>query len=250
MFILCLVFSLVLNGRNAPILATFNEPLLGLPRILGLRLVGGPRSCGPLWYVKTLFVFVLVSPPFMAAVRRWRWSAPLLAILCALAYGWLQTVGAECLSFFHMGFSLLGFAAFLMGAMFAFHPAKSQWAVHLWVAPLALTTWGVSAWATLALTEYGLRVAPFVQLVNIAVAVAALHVVSMSFRIEVPAWLTGLTFFIYVTHTFVLHNVGAVLAGAGYWAVLIAALGACIAAGAVLRRLAPKIFSILTGGRG
>lgn len=249
LFSVCLASSLLLNGRSAPILSVFNEPLFGVMDILGILVTGGPMSCGPLWYVKTLFVFVLVAPLFFAPMRRCRWLAPALAVACAIAYGFLVQTGSPHCSFFHMGFSLVGFAAFLMGAMFALHPVEAAWCGRPWVAPLALAAWALSAQVTLVASERSLAIAPYVQVANVAVAVAALQVATMSFKIEVPAALTKLTFF-YVTHTFVLGNVCRHFAGLGYFAVVAAALAICISAGLASRKFFPKTFQILTGGRG
>ena len=88
-------------------------------RTLGVDLSNVPML-GPLWYVRCLFLFVLISPVFKWGVRKvkWRWIATVFLVY-AVSSGILGTVDVDqrtpIMKFFCYGFSLSGVFYFSTG---------------------------------------------------------------------------------------------------------------------------------------
>lgn len=116
-----------LAGRGLTGNTCLREPLLSawnLVRIYGGELRGEPID-GPLWYVRNLFLLVLLSPVFGKITAGRRRGAVYLAAVCALffAHDWMPRA---CWPYFKTGIlSLQGFLFFPLGLYLARHPVPA-----------------------------------------------------------------------------------------------------------------------------
>ena len=232
--------------------------LRGVNQLLGITL-GATPQCFPMWYIKTLCLFVIAAPLFAWPLVkcRSRTSRVLLLLVPIAAYA-----GAKV---FHCpntplriwsfgGFRLLGFVFFCGGLWLSQVKIKESWREAVLSRPrlLAVATFGV--WTLSAVWTHYHRA--FFYEVNILVSSVCLFLIACSIR-KIPAVFTRNAFFIYGSHIALLGFFGRHLLGGGgisdqnllffVLTVVVTALG--IAGGEILRRLVPTLYAPLVGGR-
>ena len=205
-------------------------------------LVGvAPAADSPLWYVKFLFLFCLVSPLLVAGVRGLRgWALPVLGVLLALLPHFALPMK------FSLVHSLLAFAVGLAlglrreGGVLAKIPSRGALA--------ALLLWALC---------YGLRVFAWggnwpLNVYSSCSLVAGLWLLAgrLEFRRELP-WVFGVSFWVYCVHALLLRWLplpgAATVPGALACGVIVFA-ASCLSALPVSRFL-PRLYSLLTGNR-
>jgi len=198
-------------------------------RYLALDITNTP-ALGPLWYVRCLFLFVLVSPLIVCLIRR----GGLLALFILGCLYYFYSLGGTLIRFLVFGFSLEGVFYFSLGMFFRMK--------HV---PLALNPIIGAVMFCGGLLAYlnGLIV------LSIALMIVGLWGVVPVRRF--PRVLTSNTFPVYLLHMFVL-----VLFGNGKIASPLIAIGVGIVAIAVsvviaelLRKLTPKFSTYIFGNR-
>ena len=219
-------------------------------RVMGLHLYAFPLLV-PLWYVRTLLIFVIVSPLIKAFVWRWGWGALLVAYLIALAapmlpngvwggfFGtffslrglfyfmvgmWIASVQGKHLMlsnkysakwFLLVGLVMVGVSAF---CVFKFGPKSSYWTRLVFVPPLLIGFWGVVPVHTLPrfITEASFPM----------------------YLLHVPVMYVGGLFFSWHTETML-----------GWWMKYVFALAGSVFVCWVMKRFFPRIASVAFGGR-
>lgn len=85
-----------------------------ISRVYGLTIHSHPAS-GPLWYIRCLLMFVVVSPLLVWIIRRSRSVAIAWLAICAMAITFMQKIFPELVDFFYSFFSLPGIWFFSCG---------------------------------------------------------------------------------------------------------------------------------------
>ena len=116
-----------LAGRALTGNTCLREPLLSawnLVRIYGGDLNAAPIN-GPMWYVRDLFLLVLLAPVFLKIMGNRLWGGLFLLAAGALffAHDWMPV---SCWQFFETGFSLRGLLFFPLGIYLARHPVPAD----------------------------------------------------------------------------------------------------------------------------
>ena len=226
---------------------------LGLSRIFGFGFTTSLYNF-PLWYVKCLFYFILVSPPLFWLLRRSKGWGILLSIGAGLLFIGVKALHFPSVDFFDAGFSLQGFIAFIAGAMVAFYPRNFAWAERWWVGVLALLAWVLAALAFLLIPPpWKLLWWPF----GTAVEVAALQILVAAMPWRVPPVLGKCSFFIYGLHVLVLSCLQSVFPWflpfapdiVRFFANFLVTSALCIGLCLLMRRFFPKVTAALCGGR-
>lgn len=205
----------------------------GVLRYVALDIAHTP-ALGPLWYVRCLFLFVLVSPLLVKMIRRLGVGALLLVCLAYVTYALYCHLCHARIDLLTYGFSLCGIFYFTVGLF-----------LRMRECPLRVgLTYGV------LLFSVGLAVY-VMGCVEAAIPFMIVGLWGLVPARSFPQVLTKNTFPIYLIHMFVLLLFGsskianpAVAIGVGGAAILIS-----IVAAVVLRKLFPKMAAFLFGGR-
>jgi hypothetical protein len=221
-----------------------------------------------LWFLRCLFIYNLAYPWIRAAVlQRPRVTFGVMGVL------WLLTVGAWFVEGEGLLFFTLGVWLCKTERNIDTRPAWLRLAptALLWIALAALKTWlAYYHDPRLASGPSAATVERAVSLLVLHKAVVALGMLTMWFGID-PAvrwamarrwfvWLSGFSFIIYALHVplvnYAMIWVFPLVQGVPHYRLLVFALlptvvtAFCVLAGASLRRVAPRVYSVLTGGRG
>ena len=236
--------------------------LRGVDRLFGITL-GSMPQCFPLWYIKTLCLFVLAAPVFAWPLMKCRSrTARVLLLLVLIAAYPIAKV-------FHLpdtplriwslsGFLLLGFVFFCGGLWLSQVKIKESWREAVLSCPRLLAVAAFVVWMLSAVWTHYHRA--FFYEVNILLSSVCLFLISCSIR-KTPAVFTRNAFFIYGSHIALLglfgrypNFVGRHLPGGSdqnllflMMTVIVTAIG--IAGGEILRRVVPTLYAPLVGGR-
>ena len=224
-------------------------------RVFGLGFLLPPYDF-PLWYVKTLFYFVIVSvlafPLFLSTRRGFVISlATLIAFFVVGHYSHL-----DIMPYFGHCFHLLGFCAFLIGAYCAIHgiatfPEKMA-SVNPFV-PLAI--WIIISVICFVSPPYVNAFAILFEPINIAVAVFCLVWISFTVKWGVSDAIVKCTFFVYAGHLIVLKSVIRTpllreMPSLFVFVVLvIAAISVCTLGAHAMYWACPRLAMLFSGGR-
>jgi fucose 4-O-acetylase-like acetyltransferase len=210
-----------------------------------------------LWFIRCLFVYNLAYPWLKRAVM----GAPRVTLgvftLFWLASGSLWLVEGEGLLFFTLGVWLCHSKCDIdtRPAWLHIRPAAT-----LWVAAATLKTWMAFQNDPALMTIMTILYKLVVALGMVVVWFGIDDIVRMAMRRRWFVWLTGFAFIIYALHVPLLNYAidwSAVVMRAipnyrllVYLVVPLAVCVVCVMVGALLRRLSPSGYALLTGGRG
>jgi len=205
----------------------------GSLRYLALDITRTP-AMGPLWYVRCLFLFVLISPAVVALVRKLKFGALLVTGASYVTYASYGRVVGSNIDFLSYGFSLEGLSYFSFGIYL-------QLSQH----PLSVSAGkGAVAFAT------GL-VAYWFGITELSILLMIVGLWGLMPSRPLPKILTSNTFPIYLIHMFVLLLAGSgkisspiISIAVGVGAVLVSLIVAV-----AMKKLLPRTSSILFGGR-
>lgn len=233
---------------------------VSLPSILGI----GTLYFYPLWFLRALLFFVLVSWALAWPIKRGRRSgilllAGLFAFHCCARAAYSLGVGGEAVAFFGRGGGGVSFGLFCFAlGMFLRRQPLSLRLSRGQAAALALTAFVVCALRAWLLCE-GVAVTACSRLSALSIFVTLAGVWAILPARPWPRWLTGSAFPIYLLHLFFNETLtslipwlapeafpGSVANYLGVWA-LAAAASICVAQ--ALRRWAPRTAGVLFGGR-
>lgn len=220
-------------------------------RVFGVGLLTPPIDFA-LWYIKTLFYFIVVSPLFFWLQNRYRVAFPIV-VVAALVFK-IFPVGSSPL--FDHCFNIVGFVCFLLGAEMAFHSEVRN--VFLRVGGMAgsvsLIAWIVGALCVNCLMG-SLKLVLHPLYVLFAVYCLQRIVACTSFRIGEA--FAKASFVIYASHLIILklvsplinNLIGGVPVLCFLILVAVSVLGGVVLTMA-LRKLSRPTLALLTGGRG
>ncbi len=244
-------------------LAAKGNPL-GLPLSeLMLKLVGlHPfADIGVLWYLRTLFLFVIALPVFGWLSRHWRWSlAALFIAYCSFEVLCAQGAGWNFYFFFDRIVSIRGAFYFLAGVVLrACSPQCFEFIrgrAGFWLIVVAFSGFAVAA--GLGFAEWGCASC----LVRVGmVPIALLGVFAIMPARDLPAVFRGAAFPMYLMHNMFLSISSLMLValgirdlqGLGMFCILVFrtlfALGGSILVVFLLRRVSSRMTFVLFGGR-
>lgn len=192
---------------------------------------------GTLWFVITLFLFVLASPVIEYGVRKLKWGFPLL--LLGLSY-----CGIPPLPFnFNPGW-MMYFAA---GIAARRYPIKvGRWCAAL--IPVALAWIAADKWWMLSVGSTVFDSTPRPAIIMLLTGIWAIAP-----TVRLPKLLGGAAFPLYLMHIFVIQGYAAAFPARTtllMWIVTwFSTVIICIALAIALRRIAPKLSAVLFGGR-
>lgn len=201
----------------------------------------------PLWFLRSLLLFVLASPPVFGGVRRFGAGFPAavfavsLAVLSGAVPGWARGLAVRFVS-------VQGLFCFSAGAWLAFSGRRLPGGLPavlggiLGIAGLVLSQWmDFRGWAGAQAVH-----ALFLPL-------ALLGAWRAMPNVRWPAWLTGCTFAVYILHVFVIRALDLGLYGRTDCAVLLfkyaAGFGVALGMALVLHRYFPRFSAFAFGGR-
>lgn len=232
--------------------------LPGLDAVFGI-LPGSTPECFPMWYVKTLYCFVLASPLFAWPLLKCRTFAARAVLMGAVvaAYAGLRVLGFDGIgkegAWGMGGFDLLGFVFFCGGLWLSREKIEDVG----FATARPLLRWGVAVgalgvWLGTAVCADG---HPMLHELNVLVSSVCLFLIACSVR-KVPAVLVRNAFFVYGLHMLVLNGLGSRLPDAlldhsvvAYVLLLAAATGLSAVCGEMTRRVLPTLYAPLVGGR-
>jgi len=214
-----------------------------------------------LWFLRHLFLFVLLSPIIYFLGKNLR-GAILLVIIAPLL---LKIVEIPENDFIHNR----SFAYFCLGSFLGLHAKDRvkkiypQWGIITLLLWLSLVTWRIIGDSQMLINDKIWR--NFIQHVEYFVGIFALwsfyDYLNHSKAIEskkLPAFLS-FAFFLYVSHEPILtmlKKIGLKVLGNGstsqlvtYFSVPILTILLCISIGMLLKKVLPSLYSLLTGGR-
>lgn len=238
----------------------FNLSIHNVAVALGLNPFAYP-AYGPLWYVRAVFILVLVSPFLIFIIRRARWTAILFLFMVFCAYGMVgpwEGYGGKLVFFFRKFFALQGLFYFSAGIALRFGVvsvgiSRRVSIVSLLVAISLLVAKVITQEMGMGWYGYcGYASVPFLLLAIFNLMPGDLF----------PSWMAGLSFPLYLVHVFVVNTVlfvlNAIRHGNGMQScglimtVVLTVLTFFISLAIVvgIRRLCPKsINCLLWGGR-
>lgn len=224
--------------------------LFGGAKIFGLDLCSRPRA-EPLWFLRSLFVYVLLSPVLVAALRRFP-KIFLVGSFALTVYCRMGALPSEFSSFLWRFVDLFGLFYFAVGiALRLYAPAELKPSVRF------ASICGVIGFGLLVIQVVsklcGFRLPTnLVPFMTPFVAVAVWAIIP---AIELPEKVRNVGFPIYLIHFFFLEgwwSVETKVFGAPVWThILVWPTVLVVSAGCanLMRRFAPKAAGILFGGR-
>lgn len=214
---------------------------------------GGMPIDYPLWFIRNLIILCLLSPLIYIAVRK-SWL-PLIGLIICWIGGWWPQID---------GFSITGVLFFTLGATLSLHKINpvqylsehKKQANSLVFLYLALALADLATRDNAGVNHYFHAIGILVGIIS-AVWIATL---ASERNISFPKYFTSATFFIYAGHGLIVHSVKAGLirvlqpqsgfAWLGiYITIFFILTGISIALYHLLNRIAPKLTSVLVGGR-
>lgn len=225
-----------------------------LMSILGLNPF---RDIGPLWFLRSLFLFVLISPVVLRIVKsgcRWILWTVLLTFVCCLRFGLVDNPAMRtCFSFFIPPEGLLYFS---IGIFLRIHAPFRSWCTHRWkiyVTAIALLVLkGILSTCDLA---HGVGI---IDIVSTPVIMLACW--NLAGHIRVSREISSFSFPVYLLHGLILLFVTSAYAVIGlseyamssvlamFVKFVIALIGSVIVA-FILIKMFPAFSSVLFGGR-
>lgn len=234
---------------------------LDLWNVFGIGFLTPPIDFA-LWYIKTLFYFIIVSPFFFRLQYKSKWTLPIIA--CVIFAIKISPIGR--LPEFRLGFNLVGFCCFLLGAQMAFSKdLRDALLCSNTLRGLSFIATRFGAW--LWLIDW-VGAAIFIQLTGgllhqilhplyIVFSVICLHQIVANLPWRVVDLFTKSSFIIYASHFMILHLISPfcnnLFAGkpiSCYMTMLIVSLSSGVLVTVLLRSISPVLLSLLSSGRG
>lgn len=213
---------------------------------LGLDLTRMPLS-GPLWFLRNLFLLVIISPCIYMLIKRfqWYWVTILFCILCV--YNLFEPTLPEYVNgFLHYGFSLSGIAAFSLGMNLRLHGSLNLPRRFAFISLII----GIVLWSILTFC-YRSPLVLTVMIVFLGYSIWYFMPVR-----SLPTRLTQSSFPIYLMHTIFLgylQSFPSIIPGPGtiigffiHWIVPIVLSVFC---SVVMHKYCPRVSSLIFGGR-
>ena len=213
----------------------------------------------PLWYVRALFVLVVISPFIKLIVGRDSKKASLFGLFCIALICFMIRPYSDCSNgslylFFNYGLSLEGLLYFSVGIYFANHPLRN---IPGFFSGMLLLVIGVVLFVlrTYCLLYTKCQIGYFA----IPCLLAGLFLVMP--RRSLPAWMNNASFPVYMCHFYIIALLGGRISrGGGGWfepdasllhwllRIVVAFFGSIIIA-AMLSRFCPRVSVFIFGGR-
>jgi fucose 4-O-acetylase-like acetyltransferase len=216
-----------------------------------------------LWFIRVLFFYNLAYPiiKWCVAHPRWRWVFFSIVFLFWLSTGGLILIEGEGLLFFSLGVWIQKTNFQIESAGKYFKPVG--WWIAFVLLAIAKTWLAFSGEAIMGESVY-----PIITLLHKVVVIAGLvacwfgldFLVKWCIEKKWFVWLSSFSFFIYVLHApwvaifidgaFDLLNYSTGHRIITFILLPVVVICVCILIGMSLRKLAPRVYSVLTGGRG
>ena len=213
----------------------------GLTRILGLGVTLPPYDF-PLWYIKSLFLFVLVSPVIFKILSQSRFQTAILICISLILNYCVWAFSLPQVKFFSLCFPLQGFIFFMIGASIAIRKWPQLVVPSRMLTLISVALWIVTSWIAMLLPRT-LQLA--LRPCYIVFAMFAIHVIAATVRINLPMWVSSSVFILYAAH-FPLLQYSSFL---GPWMSLGFTVVICILMSVVVHRYFSRFVWLLTGGR-
>ena len=230
--------------------------LKGVDQLFGI-MPGSLPECRAMWYIKTLCLFVLVSPLFAWLLVKCRSLLSRAAFMAGgvAVYALLKSVGISDANYEALGlggFNLLGLLFFLGGMCLSRCDLKESWTGPARSHPKSAVLAALLVWTASAVWAY---FHPLCRELNVLVSASCLFVIACAIR-SLPAVLTRNSFFIYGSHVVMLGFLGrhVFMNWGGSPIVLYVGLAVGVTALAIVmseitRRIMPSLYAPLVGGR-
>ena len=225
-----------------------------MKQVFGLGFLVPPCNF-PLWYIKTLLYFILISVVvFPAALRTARQFTVVVVILISF-YVLGHSLHLTIMPYFGFCFHLLGFVSFLFGAYCASRDLiiLPQWFLTFSpIVPCAI--WCIVSMVCFIVTPIVRGSWIILSPVNIAVSIFCLVWIAFSSKVNFSSKYSSVMFFIYAGHMTMLNALSTVVCDLldstlCFFVLLGATTAACIVVGRICTSMCPHFTSLLTGGR-
>ena len=188
----------------------------GLNQLFGLNF-GSTPQCFPMWYIKTLYLFVFASPVFVWCLMKWRTRLARLTLLLAsidvyIAAKILFPSGTMFRFWSCGGFMLLGFLFFCGGLWLSQVKIKESWRETIYVHPKLVAFAALGAWSASAVLTHFFRA--YLYELNILLSSVCLFLIACSIK-KIPSLLSRNAFIIYGAHIGMLSGFGRLCLGGG-----------------------------------
>lgn len=213
----------------------------GLTRVLGLGVTLPPYDF-PLWYIKSLFLFVLLSPLFFKIISVSRMQTVVLMSILLIANFCVFAFALPQLRFFSFGFPLQGLFFFMIGASIAIRQWPQLVVPSRFLALISVVLWIVVSWLAMFLPRsFQLAIRPC----YVVFAVFAIHVMAATVRGKLNNWAASSSFILYAAHYPLLQYT----AFMGPWKSFVFTVIVSISVSILVHRFLPRLARLLTGGR-
>ena len=232
------------------------HPWMEIFRIFGLDLAGFPAD-GPLWYVRNLFLLVLLSPILMTAMKK-KTIGQIVIVFIFVLYLFHFTISQPWWQIFDTGFSFRGLLAFLIGIYL--ERFSISWRPKFTISLLLCLIWIVLAlpWKLSSNWEF---IALHVSFVIGCIALWSIYdYIPWREKLE-SCHCIRYSFFIFASH-FAILNILFCLKGCNFlrkhimdsdWLIyflrFLVPLSISFGVAFILERYCPKLYRALTGGR-
>lgn len=227
----------------------FGESIYWLHNLVaatGLSLVDYPGLI-PLWYVRCLFIFVLLSALFKWGVSKLKYLW--LAVLFCLCV--FNNFSGNMKEFFSVGFSISGAFYFSVGIFInrqgIVNCKRPIYAIACWIVGVALLSVHV-------VYDYRGDASP-IRFVALAIPFFIYATWQVIPSRKLPSWLTACSFPIYLMHMILMTYMGIILKRLSFdeltnaFIVFLGSIAGSMAVTLLLRRLMPRFAIVLFGGR-
>lgn len=214
-------------------------------RAWGLDLTETP-ALFPIWFIRALMCFVLLSPLFVALLKRIRWVWVLLIVAVNGAYNiWSSSLPSPWSGFFYYGLSLSGLLYFTIGLSLKDIPKRNG-------GRIAFALGVILGVCGLVLGYYGLEDWPCREFFMTGFLLWGVWTSMPSWKL--PKWATGLSFPIYLLHLFFIlalalilpHTSRSIVRMTGEYGIVLA-LSVCTTI--LFKRYFPRFSAVVFGGR-
>lgn len=221
--------------------------------VFGLGLLTSPCNF-PLWYIKTLFYFILVSPILFRFILQSKWSLYLSALSLIAFKVYMNAVHLSIMPYFLFCFHIFGAIAFMSGAFCALHRIDFPERLKHMSPFLPLIIWGAVSLVAFLFIDNVKHSGAILRPINVAVSVFCLTWVAFSAKWNIPRKISQCSFFIYAGHLMALHGMKkspliptSPILTFGF--LVCSSLLVCIVAAHAIHLISPRLSSLLSGGR-
>lgn len=252
----CVLYYVLVNASDFMCMQSTFDIAAGvgeLKGIFGLGLFTKPYNW-VLWYVKSLFYFILLSPILFPALKKssikYLCSATVVMfVLRAVAYRYKL----EAIHYLSFNTHLLALAVFMWGSWCSLHDIRFPAILEKTQFIIPLVIWTVVAVSFFLIDNMTQDIGYIMAPINIAVSCFCLMWVCFCLEKKIPAMISKCSFFIYASHIMVLRAIKSLWPTCAslfaYSVLVVATVAVSVGIAHTVYLVSPRFAELLSGGR-